>query len=85
MAVTIERQGLEAAEARAAALEQQLRESQQQAAAYAVQAATSAQQPEQVELAQQRQRISDLYASFSWRVTGPLRSLMSMFRSRLRR
>ena len=82
-AVTIERQAREAAEARAAALERQLRESQEQAAAYAVQAATSAQQLE-AELAQQRQRISDLYASFSWRVTRPLRSPMSMFRSRPR-
>jgi hypothetical protein len=82
-AVTIERQAREAAEAHAAALERQLRESQEQAAAYAVQAETSAQQLE-AELAQQRQRISDLYASFSWRVTGPLRSPMSMFRSRPR-
>jgi hypothetical protein len=82
-AVTIERQAREAAEARAAALERQLRESQEQAAAYAVRAATSMQQLE-TELAKQRQRISDLNGSLSWRVIGPVRSAMSMFRPRPR-
>jgi hypothetical protein len=54
-----------------------------QAAADAARAATNAQQLE-AQLAEQRQRISDLQASVSWRVTGPLRSAMGMFRSRPR-
>lgn len=82
-AVTIERQVREAAEARAATLERQVREIQGQAAADAARAATNAQQLE-VLLAEQHQRISDLRASLSWRVTGPLRSVMSMFCSRPR-
>ena len=84
IAVTIERQAREAAEARAATLEQQLRESQEKAATHAIRAATSARQLE-AELAEQRQRISDLYASRSWRVTRPLRSAIGMFRSKPRR
>ena len=83
-AVTIERQAREAAEARATALERQVREIQGQAATDAARAATNAQQLE-AQLAEQRQRISDLHASVSWWVTGPLRSAMGMFRSRPRR
>jgi hypothetical protein len=80
-AVTIERQAREAAEARATALERQVREIQGQAAADAARAATNAQQLE-AQLAEQHQRISDLHASISWRVTGSLRSVMSVFRSK---
>ena len=78
-AVTIERKAREAAEARATTLEQQVG----QASADAARAATSAQQLE-VQLAEQHQRISDIYASLSWRVTGPMRSAIGIFRSRPR-
>ena len=80
-AVTVERQAREAAEARATTLERQVREIQGQAEADAARAATNAQQLE-TQLAEQRQLISDLHASVSWRVTGPLRSAIGMFRSR---
>jgi hypothetical protein len=82
-AMTIERQARESAEARVTTLEQQMCEIQGQAAADAAQAATNAQQLE-AQLAKQRQCMSDLHASVSWRVTGPLRSAMGMFRSRPR-
>jgi len=82
-AVTIERQARQAAEMRAATLEHQVREIQTQAAVDAARAVITAQRLE-VELAEQHQRISDLHASLSWRVTRPLRSAIGMFRLRRR-
>lgn len=70
-AVTGERLGREAAEARATTLERRVREIEGQAAADAARAATNIQRLE-ARLAEERQRISDLHASVSWRVTGPL-------------
>ena len=76
-AATIERQAREAAERGAATLEWQARESQEQAAAHAQQL--------EAELTEQRQRITDLYASSSWQLTEPLRTAARMFRPRPRR
>ena len=80
-AATIERQAREAAEADAAIANRQACDAQAQMAKDAVEAAAHVQKLE-AESADKSQRITDLYASSSWRLTGPLRSAARLLRAR---